>query len=124
MTKAKEVKEEKGVASGAQSLAQAIDNFKKKLADDIQLAVDQKDTFTLLSAKNDEKVLNQILKLITIFDTNGKVTDKLKAPIMDEISAEGVTDKPTPVKKGVPLKPGGNVYEHVVTELRNGNPRV
>ena len=123
MTKAKDTKEEKK-PTGAQSLAQAIDNFKKKLADDIQIAIDQKDTFTLLSSKNDEKVLNQILKLITIFDTNGKVTDKLKAPIMDEISAEGEPDKSTPVKKGVPLKPGGNVYEHVVTELRNGNPRV
>ena len=123
MTKNKETKEEKK-PTGAQSLAAAIDNFKKKLADDIQLAVDQKDTFTLLSSKNDEKVLNQILKLITIFDTNGKVADKLKAPIMDEISAEGTPDKDTPVKKGVPLKPGGNVYEHVVTELKNGNPRV
>jgi len=92
--KAKEVKEEKK-PTGAQSLAQSIDNFKKKLADDIQLAVDQKDTFTLLSAKNDEKVLNQILKLITIFDTNGKVTDKLKAPIMDEISATATTDEVT-----------------------------
>ncbi len=86
------------VLNGAQSLAQSIDNFKKKLADDIQLAIDQKDTFTLLSSKNDEKVLNQVLKLITIFDTGGKVTEKLKASVMDEITPNETIAPTKPLK--------------------------
>lgn len=96
---------EKVEPTGAQSLAGAIDDFKKKLADDIQLAIEQKDTFTLLSSKNDEKVLNQILKIITIFDGGGKVSDKLKASVSDEISAE---------TSEVPEKPKLNIQDFVL----------
>lgn len=92
MTKVKE----EAKLTGAQSLAQAIDRFKKMLAEDIDKACEMKDTFTLLSAKNDEKVLNQVLKLITIFDAGGKVTDKIKAPLLAEISSETIESTENP----------------------------
>jgi|GEM_PF-6550033 len=86
------------VLDGSQSLAASIDRFKKMLAEDIDKACESKETFTLLSSKNDEKVLNQVLKLITIFDGGGKVTDKLKSSVMDEITPNETITPTKPLK--------------------------
>lgn len=124
MKKANTETADRKVLDGAQSLAASIDRFKKMLAEDIDKACDSKETFTLLSSKNDEKVLNQVLKLITIFDGGGKVTDKLKSPVMDEITPNEAIAPTKEVEKGVKLKPGGNIYEHALEHVKNGRSRI
>lgn len=82
MTKPKDTKEEKK-PTGAQSLAQAIDDIKRVMADDLQKASKSQDTFTFLSLSAD--TFNRILKVIAMFDSGKSIKPELKDKALTEI---------------------------------------
>lgn len=98
MTKVKQEPKEKK-PTGAQSLAQAIDDIKRVMAEDLQKASKSQDTFTFLSLSAD--VFNRILKVITMFDGGKSIKPELKDKVLTEIGDTITNEEPNKPKLNI-----------------------
>ena len=106
-----DLKEALGI-SGAESLKDAIDAFKKALAVDMERVSRGETELTVLSSNNDDKVYNKILKLIVMFDSGKPLT----MPIIERTEEEVTQEEKAIVKKrALQIEPGGNAWETAVT---------
>lgn len=112
-----------GCLSGSSELILALNTASRVFADDLNMIceggelydmdlVGAKSRMTLLSGDAKDKTFERIMVLFDKFD-------KIKA-LSQHFKGVATPQADTKVK----LKPGGNIYEHVLDEVKNGRSRV
>lgn len=118
-----------GCLNGSSELIQALNTASKVFADDLNMLCEGQ-TFAWVSGETggEDMPVTQLKFLSS--DAKDKTFDRIMVLFdkFDKIKAlsqhfKGVTNS-TIEKKGIKIKPGGNVYEHVLDQVKNGNTRV
>jgi hypothetical protein len=112
-----------GCLNGSSELILALNTASKVLADDLNMICEGEDLYymdvvgaksklTLLSGDAKDKTFERIMVLFDKFDKIKALSQHFKGSIAPEKEK-----KSTAVK----LKPGGNIYEHMVSKVKNGS---
>lgn len=116
-----------GCLNGSSELIQALNTASKVFADDLNMLCDgdymdwvadgEKDVpkikLKFLSGDAKDKTFERIMILFDKFDKIKALSQHFKGVSL-----------PQEDNKKIKLKPGGNIYEHVLDEVKNGRPRV
>jgi len=116
-----------GCLNGSSELIMALNTASRVFADDLNLICDgdavewvsegdsdvAKSRLTLLSADAKDKTFERIMVLFDKFDKIKALSQHFKGGLASQQEQSKVR-----------LKPGGNIYEHVLEERKNGRSRV
>lgn len=105
-----------GCLSGSSELILALNTASRVFADDLNIMCNgfepEQSALTFLTSDAKDKTFERIMVLFDKFD-------KIKA-LSQHFKGVATPQANTKVK----LKPGGNIYEHVLDEVKNGRSRV
>lgn len=107
-----------GCLSGSSELILALNTASRVFADDLNIMCNgfesEQSALTFLTSDAKDKTFERIMVLFDKFDKIKALSQHFK----------GVSTPEVQKKASVKLKPGGNIYEHAVNQIKNGNTNI